>query len=517
MYAKHLTKTSQTTKVKNDQVKNNAGGYVFALDKWKTLERFLVLGNEGGTYYAREQKMTVENAQCVLACAADNLEQTLNTIKAFRYRAPKTSPSIFALALLISNGYDIGDCLNVVCKTGTQLFEFVESANSLRGWGKRLKSVVANWYLNKDAKSVAYQATKYANRNSWTHRDVLRLCHAKTDNAELNDVFKYICQNEAWQSSELESETNDYLAAVQEAKVCDEARAITLINEYGLVREHLNTSHLNSVRVWEALLTNMPMIAMLRNLGKMSSVGLLKPLSSGSRSVIQALSQDSVRKSKVHPLTIINALYAYSNGRGVLGSNTWTVDQNIVKCLDDAFYMAFENVEPTNKRYYLGIDCSGSMSCGTIAGTMITPVIGAAVMAMTCIKREPYTLTRGFHDRMVDINLNANMDLKTVVNTILRTPWGRTDCSLPMVDALQKRNDVDCFIVLTDNETYAGRVHPFQALKDYRKQTKNNAKLVVCGMTATRFSIADPSDAGSLDVVGFDTNVPALIADFVKG
>ena len=29
------------------------------------------------------------------------------------------------------------------------------------------------------------------------------------------------------------------------------------------------------------------------------------------------------------------------------------------------------------------------------------------------------------------------------------------------------------------------------------------------------FSIADPTDAGTLDVIGFDTAVPSLVRDFV--
>ena len=42
------------------------------------------------------------------------------------------------------------------------------------------------------------------------------------------------------------------------------------------------------------------------------------------------------------------------------------------------------------------------------------------------------------------------------------------------------------------------------------------AKLVVVGMTATGFTIADPNDAGMLDVVGFDAGAPQVMADFVR-
>jgi 60 kDa SS-A/Ro ribonucleoprotein len=36
-------------------------------------------------------------------------------------------------------------------------------------------------------------------------------------------------------------------------------------------------------------------------------------------------------------------------------------------------------------------------------------------------------------------------------------------------------------------------------------------------MTSNGFSIADPGDAGMLDVVGFDAAAPAVISSFVAG
>lgn len=50
-----------------------------------------------------------------------------------------------------------------------------------------------------------------------------------------------------------------------------------------------------------------------------------------------------------------------------------------------------------------------------------------------------------------------------------------------------------------------------------REATGIAAKLVVVGLTATGFTIADPADGGMLDVVGFDASAPAVIADFVAG
>ena len=71
--------------------------------------------------------------------------------------------------------------------------------------------------------------------------------------------------------------------------------------------------------------------------------------------------------------------------------------------------------------------------------------------------------------------------------------------------------------VYTDEETWAGEMHPFQAVREYREKRGIPAKLVVNGMVATEFSIADPTDAGMLDVVGFDAAAPGIVADFVAG
>jgi len=92
-----------------------------------------------------------------------------------------------------------------------------------------------------------------------------------------------------------------------------------------------------------------------------------------------------------------------------------------------------------------------------------------------------------------------------------------TDCSLPMLHARNTGMAVDTFVVYTDNETWAGNVLPHVALQQYRDATGIPAKLIVVGMTASGFSIADPDDAGMLDIAGFDSAVPYLTTDFSRG
>ena len=115
------------------------------------------------------------------------------------------------------------------------------------------------------------------------------------------------------------------------------------------------------------------------------------------------------------------------------------------------------------------------------------------------------------------VNLSPRMRLAEVIKRIEAIPMGGTDCALPMLWAARNKLNVSGFVTYTDSETWAGNIHPAQALRQYRSEFVGDAKAIVVGMTSNGFTLADPNDRGMLDVVGFDTSVPAVIADFVRG
>ena len=214
---------------------------------------------------------------------------------------------------------------------------------------------------------------------------------------------------------------------------------------------------------------------------------------------------------------MLGALKTYESGRGHRGSGEWTPIKSIVTALDRAFYAAFANVEPTGKRWMLALDVSGSMYGGRVGGMPnVTPRVGAAAMALVTAATEPDHRILGFSHELVRVPITPEMSLADAVRVTEGIPMGGTDCALPMVHAAERKLAVDVFVVYTDSETWFGNVHPFQALKQYRDKMGIPAKLVVVGMVANKFTIADPSDSGMLDVVGFDTAAPAVIADFAR-
>ncbi|KAJ3098893.1 60 kDa SS-A/Ro ribonucleoprotein [Phlyctochytrium planicorne] len=306
--------------------------------------------------------------------------------------------------------------------------------------------------------------------------------------------------------------TFDFLNVTEKLmKTTDETEAAALIRSHRLAREHVPSTLLNSLPVWKALLADMPMTAMIRNLGKMTSMELLKPLSDETFKVTESLTDRALlKKARIHPFNVLVALQQYRAGRGLKGSLSWTPVPEILGALEKAFYSSFEFVEPTKKRFLLGLDVSGSMCC-PVMGSNIMCNVAAAAMAMTFVRTEPRTHTMAFCDKFLKLNLNPTDSLEDVVRKTGSLPFGGTDCALPMLYALEHKLEVDVFMVFTDCETYFGKVHPTEALKRYRKQTGIPAKLVVLGMSSNGFTIADPEDAGMLDVCGFDSAAPSII------
>jgi 60 kDa SS-A/Ro ribonucleoprotein len=137
-------------------------------------------------------------------------------------------------------------------------------------------------------------------------------------------------------------------------------------------------------------------------------------------------------------------------------------------------------------------------------------------MALVTVASEPQVAVMAFSSGFVPLALHDGMSLSQIVESTRRMPFDATDCSLPMRWAMQHQVAVDTFVVYTDSETNRGG-HPAQVLREYRQHSGINAKLIVVAMTSNGFSIADPNDGGMLDVVGFDTAAPKLIADFSAG
>jgi 60 kDa SS-A/Ro ribonucleoprotein len=454
------------------QLPNAAGGHAWAVDHWARLDRFLILGSEGGTFYVGERPLTRESATAAAACLAEDGARVVRRVVEVSAagRAPRNDPALFVLAMAAGTAGGATRAaalaaLPAVARTGTHLFHFLHYLRAFRGWGRGVRTAVGRWYTARAPRDLAYQVMKYQARDGWSHRDALRLAHPKAPTATHELLFAYATKG--W----------DGVAA--RAEGTEEA--------------------------------------VVARLGAMHALRAMSP----------AAASRAIRAARVHPLALLVAAKTYAQGRGMRGQGQWAPVAQVVDALDGAFYLAFGNVPSSGKRVMLALDVSGSMASPVHGLPFVSCREAAAAMALVTAAAEPayraVAFTAGSSPSMyaayptglTELAISPRQRLDDVVRLTGALPFGGTDCALPMTEALRRRWAVDAFVVYTDSETWAGPIHPAQALRAYRDRSGIAARLVVVAMASNGFTIADPGDAGMLDVVGFDTATPQVIADFV--
>lgn len=528
-YSKNKNKsTPQTSKAKKGQRANSAGGYTFVVNEADRFRRFLILGSEA-SYYQTATEMTEQSVKFVRRYIEANGVVAVNEIVEVSDQAlaPKNTYAIFALSQVFAGNnveakIAARAALPKVCRTATHLFEFAAFVRNTGTWSTSVTKAVASWYQNKSADQLAFQTTKYRSRFDFTHRDLMRLSHPVGVNEQLGN---YILGREVEEVDALP----DIVLVFESLKAAKSEKEVVkiLAKNPSATWEMIPTEYHKSAKVWRQLFENgMPQTALIRNATRFARLGLFNDMVFVTEYTTALTDQNKIERGRIHPIQYLNASVVFKDGQVIRDGNEawyapsrtkdWESNAQVQSALNKGYELAFKNLVPAEKRTLLGLDVSGSMSV-SCSGLDLTCAQATGAMAHMISKTEPYSKVMGFSTQFKDLGISADDSLNAVLQKIDNQTFGRTDCSLPMQYALKNGIEVDTFVVMTDNETYAGSVHPFQALKQYRKESGIDAKLIVVAATATKFTIADPSDAGMLDISGLDSSGPKLIADFSAG
>ena len=521
------TPTPQSEPLDERMVPNNAGGYAYPVNDQVRTHRFLIIGSEDGSYYQKERELTLENAQAVRryvreagAAAVEHITEV-----AVNRRAPRVSPGLFALAIAASDEAEKTrkaalEALPQVAGTASHLEEFCGYADSMRSWGRGLKRAVNQWHSEKSPKEVALQAVKYRTRRGWSHRDILRSAHPKVEkDSDHWHINEWITHGTVPPQKESLALIHTFIRAQQET---DPDRMAALIREERLPREGVPPPMLQHDQVWEALAEDMPPLAFVRNLPALTSHNVIRPMEAqwaveriqGMRAGTHA--DGTPRPAPVHPMNLLTAMMVYRMGRSVDGKGKWTPVPRISEALDEAFNQSFSAAPVTGKRIYLAVDTSGSMSYNVLGRiNNLTARMAAAAVTMTIARREPNHVIRMFDTEPRPVHVTARDSLRDVMERTEALRSGATDLAQPILDAMNSGIPVDCFVIATDGELWAGSIHPAEALRKYRRKTGIPAKAVQLAFVSNRTSIMDPDDAGTLDLAGFDAAIPAILHDFI--
>lgn len=516
-YSTGLTNRTQQQPIfgRTDMAKNNAGGYGFEITPQERLERFLLIGSEGGTYYVGEQKLTEENAQSILKLLKTDGIKVVDTVVDFAVnkRAPKADAGLFVLALAASFGDQqtknaAYQAVSTVAGYSTHLFTFLANVQNLRGWSRGLRKAVARFYTGKSVDQLAYQLVKYRNRSGFTHRDALRLSHPSTEDVSKNQLLKYA----VGKATEAEVE-NTMVRAYGKAQTAKGKELVKIIQEGKLTWEMVPTSELNDKDVLKALLPNMPLNALVRNLNRYAKAGLTEGNSETTKAIVAKLTDaEYVKKSGMHPVSVVNSMLTYSSGRGFKGDSTWKVNQNVVDALQDTYELALKAIVPTGKKILIGVDVSPSMETA-VNGMQLTAMQVAIVLATTMLKSEKNAELICFDTRIVPPTFGRRTSIDEVLK--FHANGNGTDCAQPLVYAANKLESYDAILILTDTETWAGRKHGFEVLESYRKNVNRDVKVIEVASVATGYSTMPGDDKNILRVVGFDASVMNVINKYL--
>lgn len=463
-------------------------------------------------------------------------------------KACRQEPTMFAYAFCMVHGDDVVknygyQMLSNICRIPTHLFQFQNyceelnmQKNNKSGWGRRHRMGISKWYNNfaDKAPKLAYLVTKYKKRSKWNHRDIVRLAHVKPMNERIRTILKFIVNKEMDDVVTLHEPLDKdhkkvklFLKAVIEAKECDDKeRIMDIIADQELAREHVPNRFLSDKEVWGVLLRTMPLTAMIRNMGKMTKLGIFEDEQASFyvNLVRQKMKSEALQKSKIHPLKVLFALKRYNEGKGDQCKLEWHPNHAITTILEKAFEDSVRLQPRTGKRYLLALSVSGEMK-KQLVGSPLTASEAAGAMVHTIVKQEDCVKTLLFKNNLErpyistidpDDNLNSikrKLDLLSSSggHQVTFSTWARDN------------NDFDVVIIFTDTLKREGdsRVaEPFDYLcQSHGVGAPNHARVIVAMTDKPNDHVdaVEPCDVQTLHVIGFDPTTPQIINSFING
>ncbi|MBW4573803.1 MAG: TROVE domain-containing protein [Aphanothece sp. CMT-3BRIN-NPC111] len=525
-FIKNHTPQSQPIRGREaEMIQGRSGGWMFKADVWSMLRRCLLIGTAQNTHYAGKQELTGEFVDVVTQAIALNPNRVAAEILyASDGRAINNSAPLFALVLLSMGEtpeakHTFQEIFPQVVRTGSHFYEWLSYTKAMRGFGKIVREAGKSWLSNADVKALAYQLLKYQQRQGFCHRDALRLFHVKPLSEEHDRLFKWVIQGWEKLPREIPSPALAQIWWYEWLKRNPE-KTHEAIAKGKLTHEMAAPVGKMDKRAWQLLFQDMPIGAMLRNLGSLTQLGVLSADNKDNlKRVAKVLnSPEHLRKGRIHPIDVLKALKTYQSG-GQLGHSkkTWQPVPRIVDILEQALELSFDVLPPTGKVFLHAVDVSGSMSYYSVSSIGLTCCEIATTMALATAKAEKNYLIRGFATDFRDLKITAKDSFGDAIAKASNHNFGGTDASVAYDWAIKNKFKADIFCFWTDCESWSGSKHPSQGLAEYRRKVNPNAKAVYVTLAPYNISLVDPKDPMSWDIAGFDPGTPRLIQMLATG
>lgn len=340
-----------------------------------------------------------------------------------------------------------------------------------RSVGKFLNAISEYWAMKYNGKGRGYNLT-----------DAIKTVHPKPKDAKQDALFKYLL------GKGCDAALLPQITAYETLKRGTE-NPVALIREGRLNWETVTGAIKPTKEVWNALVPQMPVFALLRNLNTFERHDVLN---ANREYIIDMLTNAEVlQKSKILPFRFLTAFNQVSE--------VWVKD-----ALRQAVELTFGNLPDIPGKTAIFLDISGSMSGDYLR-------IGS-VFALALFKKTGGNAIFRLFDTQA-YNPQPSMCDSILSQAEKIQARGGTDTGVCLRNLREK---VDNIIIITDEQQNTGS--PFyRALKDYRQHLNRKAKAFVVDLAPYDARMTPPTDHDTFYVYGWSENVLHYISYACQG
>lgn len=448
----------------------------------------LLTNTFGQTYYASQKELISQGERLH--------DEMLEADPAFMARAlvyarnkgfMRTQPiyGMSTLAVSEKGGAALDEAFGRVILTPNDLGDFTTLVKS-RGHGeggRRVKRVAGNWLL---ANLSEYWAIKYGAQRAegYSIADMFKVYHPKA--GKRLPIVDYVLGKDADLAS------LPQIAAFERLKRADrDEDKIKAITAGRLPHEVATPFAGSSKGVWQAIVPNMPVMALLKNLATLERHEVLE---SSKDIVLKKLTErESIEKSRILPFRFVEARQHVRT--------PW-----LQAALANALDLAFANVPDIPGRTAVFLDRSGSMS-----GTIRTAAIFGVCLMKKARNNGRFML---FDDQLEEVEVDLKAPVLQQAERIHAR--GGTTTSLPMEQLTRDRDKVDNVVLITDEQQNQGS--PFHnVLDDYRRKVNPEAKCFVIDLSPYQNALVPATDDKTFFVYGWSDQALSFVSMASQG
>lgn len=570
------THSSQAKKKKG--IINEAGYAAFNLPLEELYLQMLMTNTLGNTFYVKSEDLVERSVQLHRDMVQyDPAFMAKAIVYARKYGYMRTQP-IMGLAMLTTSPVNTYKRMAryiapAVIRTPNDLIDFVTIVGAFRqgrGLGSSVKTLINSW-LN--TRLTEYQALKYGGEKKpglkcsqcghvmnipsgktitrcpncrryncmdvityWSLRDILRASRPRPINTQRSNLFTYLVHGadgvdlsdlpQLAKAEELKNLVKGFDAGEIPESIFSE-RALKCIQDGRLPYEVVTgiMSKNAPVGLWEYLMKQMPIFALLRNLNTLSRHKVLDKAANIEYVISRLTNPEAVSKSMIFPGQIVTAFDNYQ------GNN------RIKDAIRDMAELAVANIPEIAGRTHIFLDISGSM---TEEYKKHGGVLGCGLL-----KKAPDSEFWCFGYQLHYPNISRRDSLLSNVERVMRMYGGGTNTSYCLEHMLGNTSNAtnrygysnsgsiydsgttdtvkasepiytDNIIILTDEQQNHGSpvVNRF---REYRKNVNPNARLFIIDVAPYQGHLAEKDEPGVYFIFGWSDDVLRYISQVTKG